>query len=441
VTNGLPRGPRGALHQTIEFARDPYGLFLNGKRRYGDPFTIPTLFGKWFVTGRPDGIRTILGADPLTFGPSAAVPVEWYLGPGSIALLSGTSHLRERRLIMPAFHGPRMRAHSAAIQENTERRAAALRPRERFTMIPFAKELSRRNVIRTVFGVQDEARAALFDKAIREVVAAVTPLVAFVPLLRRDLFGLTPWRRIQRCLTTFDKLVHEEIRARRAAETPGDDVISALLLARDEDGAGMSDRDVRDELVTFLSAGQEASSHLLAWSMYWILSEPDVNARVLAELEPLGPVPDPDTLTRLPFMSAVVDETLRIHPIGPSVERRLLEPLEVLGHRLPAGTVAVAATVLAHADPLTFPEPDQFRPDRFLDRRFSTAEYLPFGGGVRRCPGSEFAVHEVKITLGTLLAAHHFDLAEQRPVRPKRYTVTVGPAGGVRVVYRGRAQP
>ncbi|MBB5867256.1 cytochrome P450 [Allocatelliglobosispora scoriae] len=437
VTDLLPGGPSGALLQTLRFARDPYGLFLGGKARYGDPFTVPTLFGRWFVTGRPEGIKAILGADPLSFGPSAAVPMEWYLGPGSIALLAGERHLRERRLIMPAFHGSRMRAHGAAIQGNAVRRLAALRPGERITMVPFAKELSRRNVISTVFGVQDDSRAALFDEAIREVVGAVTPLVAFVPLLRRDLFGLTPWRRIQRWLTVFDTLVHEEIQARRAVGSPGDDVISAVLEARDEDGAGMSDRDVRDELVTFLSAGQEASSHLLAWAVYWILREPGVHDRLLAELEPLGRTPDPDALARLPFLSAVIDETLRIHPIGPSVERHLLEPMDLLGHRLPAGTVAVAATVLAHADPQTFPEPHRFLPQRFLDRRFTASEYLPFGGGARRCPGAGFAVHEVKITLGTLLAAHRFDLADSRPVAPKRYTVTVGPAGGVGVVYRG----
>ncbi|WP_229068778.1 cytochrome P450 [Actinoplanes sp. DH11] len=437
MTGGLPNGPRGALPQTIRFARDPYGLFLDGKRRYGDPFTVPTLFGRWFVTGQPEGIRTIFGADPAGFGPSAAVPMQWYLGPGSIALLSGRRHLRERQLIMPAFHGTRMRAHTATIQRNTAQRAAQLRPGERITMVPFAKELSRRNVVRVLFGAQDQRRAALLADAVRDVVGAVTPLVAFVPLLRRDLFGLTPWRRIQRHLAAFDALVHAEIRARRSAGGPGDDVVSALLFARDDDGVGLSDRDVRDELVTFLSAGQEAASHLLAWTMYWIHADPDVHARVLAELEPLGREPDPEALVRLPFLSAVIDETLRIHPIGPSVERKLAQPLDVLGHHLPAGTVAVAATVLAHADPRTYPRPELFRPERFLERRFSAAEYLPFGGGVRRCPGSDFAVHETKITMGTLLAGHRFDLVDRPPVRPRRYTVTVGPAGGVRVVYRG----
>ncbi len=437
MTGALPPGPRGALAQTIRFARDPYGLLLDARRRHGDPFTVPTLFGRWFVTGRPEGVRSIFGADPLGFAPSAAVPVEWYLGPGSIALLSGRRHLRERQLVMPAFHGTAMRVHLATIQRHAAQRGAALRTGERITMVPFAKDLSRRNVVRVLFGVQDPRHAALFADAVRDVVGAVTPLVAFLPLLRRDLLGLTPWRRIQRRLATFDALIQAEIAARRAAGTPGDDMVSALLHARDEQGAGLSDRDIRDELVTFLSAGQEAASHLLAWAMYWIHADPGVHARVLAELEPLGREPDPEALIRLPYLAAVLDETLRIHPIGPSVERRLLQPLEVLGHHLPAGTTAVAATVLAHADPVTYPDPEQFRPSRFLERRFTTAEYFPFGGGARRCPGAGFAVQETKITLGTLLAAHRFALADRIPVRPRRYTVTVGPAGGVHVIHRG----
>lgn len=433
----LPGGPRGAFLQTVRFARDPYGLFRDGAERFGDPFTVPTLFGRWFVTGRPEGIETILTADPMGYGPSAAVPVEWYLGSGSVALVSGARHLRERKLIMPAFHGARMRAHGAAIQRNALRKVEALRAGDRFKAVFFAKELSRENVIRIVFGVVDGARIARFDEAIREVIELVTPLVAFLPVMRRDLFGLTPWRRIQRWLGVFDALIYEEIRARRASGAEGDDVLSALLHARDEEGRGMSDKDVRDELITFLSAGQESSSHGFAWLLYWVLREPAVYERVMDELRPLGREPDPNAIAQLRYLGAVLDEALRIHPVAPSIERRLLQPMEVLGHRLPAGTVAVASMVLAHANPEVFPEPTRFRPERFLERRFSPSQYLPFGGGMRRCPGAAYAAYEVKVTVGSLLAAHRFELADPKPAQPVRYTVTIGPKGGLDVIYRG----
>lgn len=431
----LPPGPRGAFLQTVRFARDPYGLFLDGKRRFGDPFTVPTLFGTWFVTGRPEGIAPILGADPLSFGPSAAVPVEWFLGPGSIGLISGERHLRERKLIMGAFHGDRLRSHGRTIQRNALARIAGLKIGDRLTVVPLAKSLSRENTVRIIFGVQDPARARRFDDAIRELIDLVTPLVAFLPLLRRDLFGLTPWRRIRRWLDAFDALTYEEIQMRRAAGATGDDVISALLSARDEAGAGMSDRDIRDQLITFLAAGQESSSHGLGWTLYWILREPAVYERVMSELRPLGREPDPDALARLPFLGAVLDEALRIHPVAPSIERRLLRPMEILGHALPAGTTAVASMVIAHADPALYPDPGRFRPERFLERRYAPSEYLPFGGGARRCAGAAYAAYEIKVTAGTLLAAHRFELDGAE--RPRRYTVTIGPARGVRLIYRG----
>jgi cytochrome P450 len=203
----------------------------------------------------------------------------------------------------------------------------------------------------------------------------------------------------------------------------------------------MTDTEVKDELRTLLVAGHETTATGLAWALYHLHRAPEALRRLEEELAPLGPEPEPEALARLPWLAAVCDEALRLHPVVHLVARRLRGPFTLRGYALPPGMGVMVSIVSIHADPAVYPEPERFRPERFLERRFSPFEYLPFGGGARRCIGAAFALYEMKVVLGTLLAAHCFALASERPVRPVRRNVTMAPDRDVALLYVGPVAP
>ena len=199
----------------------------------------------------------------------------------------------------------------------------------------------------------------------------------------------------------------------------------------------MTDAEVRDELKTLLIAGHETVAVALAWAFYWLHRQPEVMQRLQAELHTLHRPPHADDLAHLPYLSAVCSEALRLYPVVPAVSRQLRQPLRLCGYTLPAGVAVGAAIPLAHCNPERYPDPLRFRPERFLEQTYTPFEYLPFGGGARRCVGAAFAVYELKIVLGSILAQHRFELADDRPAIPMPRTFTLGPKGGVPLVYCG----
>jgi cytochrome P450 len=235
----------------------------------------------------------------------------------------------------------------------------------------------------------------------------------------------------------FEQLLSEEIAVHREDCTDRDDILSLLLAARYEDGSAVSDEGLRDELKTLLIAGHETTAIALAWAFYWLHREPNVYHRLQAELLGLGHPPDPDDLLRLPYLSAVCDEALRLYPVIGAITRRLRQPMALCGYTLPAGIAVGAAVALTHLDPALYPDPHRFRPERFLGHTYTPFEYLPFGGGARRCIGAAFAVYEMKIVLGSILVQHRLGLVDDKPLHPKPRTFTIGPPGGVRMIYHG----
>jgi cytochrome P450 len=206
-----------------------------------------------------------------------------------------------------------------------------------------------------------------------------------------------------------------------------------LMRARDEQGEGMTDVELRDELVTALAAGHETTATALAWALERVLGHPRVHARLVDEVRALGAEPEPEKLAALPYLDAAVKETLRMRPVVPVVGRILQKPYRLGGYDLPAGTAVAPCVYLAHHDPQIYPEPFAFEPERFLDVQPDPASFLPFGGGLRRCVGATFALYETKIVLGTMLAACDFTLAQDGPARIVRRAITLWPEGGTRV--------
>ena len=425
--------------QTFRYARDAYGYLAAMQRKYGDPFTIPALNGTLVITGDPRYVQQIFSADPDTFSPFGAGAIEPVTGSNSLLLLSGIRHRRERKLLVPPFHGARMRAYGETIREAALAGMASWRTGQPFAMQDTTQWISLEVIVRAVFGVQDAARIEAVRAAIIELVAAAVPSLLFFTWLRRPWGGLGPYNRFARARSRLDALIFGEVAARRARpDVVGEDILSLLFAARDEDGRGMSDQELRDELMTLLFAGHETTGVALAWACYWLHRDPAALERLRAEVDALGDAPEPEAIAKLSYLDAVCNEVLRLHPIVPDVPRMLARPFELAGYSLAPPYGVAAATTLVHRREELYPEPDRFRPERFLERRFSPFEFLPFGGGHRRCIGAAFATYELKIVLATFLRHARLELAEAGEVAPARRNVVIGPATGVRMTLRER---
>jgi len=439
MSRALPPGPKFSVLQTFLYARDAYAYLTGLQRRYGDITTVPTLNGTIVITGDPAHVQQIFSADPDTYAPFGTSSLEPLVGPNSVFMLMGARHRRERKLLVPPFHGARMRAYGETIRQAAHAAMAGWSAGQPFTMQASTQWISLEVIVRAVFGVQEAAQIEAVRVAILELVTASVPSLLFFPWLRRPWGGLGPYNRYARALARVEALIYAEIAARRARpDEPREDILTLLLAARDEDGHGMRDEELRDELLTLLFAGHETTGIALAWASYWLHRDPAALERLRAEVDALGDAPDPEQVVRLPFLDAVCNETLRLHPIVPDVLRLLARPLEVGGYRLTPPIGVDAAVALVHRREELYPEPDRFRPERFLERRFTPFEFLPFGGGHRRCVGAAFASYELKIVLATFLRHARLELAEPGEVRPLRRNIVIGPSTGVRMVLRER---
>jgi cytochrome P450 family 110 len=437
--SSLPPGPRSALLQTFAVVRDPFGTFQKYARRYGDPFTLTLCTGPIVLTGTPEGVREILTAPPQSFASNSAPFLAPLFGARSVLLLDGVAHARERAVLMPPFHGQCLKVYGRLIQEATLRHAAAWIPGQTFRMQAFTQALALEVMLTAIFGTYDQERLQALMRTIPAYFQAFTAPLVYFPPLRRDFGGLGPWRHFTEVATRVDQLLVDAIAARRRAGEERGDILSVLLAGRADDGRAITDAEVRDEVITLLLAGHETVAIALAWAFYWLHRQPDVLQRLQTELRAAGHPPSPDDLVQLPYLRAVCEEALRLYPVVGAITRRLRQPMTLRGYRLPAGITVGVALPLMHLDPTRYPDPQRFRPERFLERPHSPYEYLPFGGGARRCVGAAFAVAEMKIALGSLLARHRFGLVENTPVPPVPRTFTIGPKGGVRMIYHGPA--
>jgi unspecific monooxygenase len=237
----------------------------------------------------------------------------------------------------------------------------------------------------------------------------------------------------------IDDLLYAEIAERRANPDPNrTDILSMLMAARDEEGQPMSDRELRDELMALMFAGHETTATAMAWALYWTHYLPDVRDKLLSELKGLGESPGLMDIVRLPYLTAVTQETLRIHPVAMLTFPRVAqEPVEMMGYYLEPGTVVMGCMYLTHQREDIYPNHREFRPERFLERQFSPYEFIPFGGGVRRCIGEALAQFEMKLVLATILSEYRLTLVDKKRERPQRRGVTLAPASGVKMQILG----
>jgi cytochrome P450 len=434
TTTAVPPGSKlPAALQAIRYARDPLGFLTRLHRRYGDIFSVRfPYWGRLVYVADPALVKAVFIGSPQQFhaGEANATVLEPALGPNSVLTLDDAPHMRQRKLLLPPFHGERIERYGELIRETTVREMESWPVGEPFALRPHTQRITLAVILRAVFGVHDESRLARFERLIDEFSARVNSVIAFPPL-RRDLGRWSPWARFLRAREAMDRFIYEEIALRRAEVEAGeeghDDVLSLLLSARHEDGSPMSDEELRDELVTVLGAGHETTATALAWAMERLLRNPPVLKRLR----------DSIATGETEYLDATIRETLRARPVIVDVARRLTAPARIGGYELPEGTYLMAAIAALHYREDLFPDPHEFRPERFLDGKPDTYSWIPFGGGVRRCIGAAFAEYEMRVVLRAILERADLSAPEPEPERVKVRNITLAPGRGSRVVLEG----
>jgi len=406
--------------------------FLTGcRRRYGDHFTLRLGPRRTIVlTCDPDEIKRVFTGDPaLLHAGEANVVLAPLLGSYSVLLLDEAEHMSQRKLLLPPFHGRRMEAYAGVMREVAERAVAGWPVGRPFAVLPHTQAITLEVIMRAVFGIEDSARLDALRGLLRQVLdVAATRRRAVALMLTMDRNGERgAWGRFRAATRAADEMLHEEIRARRADPSVSrrDDVLSLLLEARHEDGSPMRDEELRDELMTLLVAGHETTATALAWALERLVRHPPVLERAAAEVREQGP----DS----PYLDAVVKETLRLRPVVPAVARRVTEPYPLGGYLLPVGTIVSPSIFLTHRRADLYPDPEAFRPERFLERPAGTYTWIPFGGGVRRCMGASFALFEMKVVLATVLERVRLRAARGRGEAVTRRAITFAPARNGRI--------
>jgi cytochrome P450 len=429
----FPPGPRGpAIGQALRYARDPLGFLAEHQRRFGDIFTIRfPYFGRIVYVASPDLVKALFTGSPATFhaGEANATVLEPALGPNSVLTLDDAPHIRQRKLLLPPFHGERIERYGELIVEMTRQEMESWPVGEPFAMRPHTQRITLAVIMRAVFGVHDEQRLIRFERLIDDFARRVGVITSF-PMLRRNFGPGSPWPRFLRSRAALDDFIYEEIKLRRAevGHEERDDVLSLLLEARDEDGDPMSDQELRDELVTVLGAGHETTATGLAWAVE-VLNR---NPAVLAKLRDSIGAGEED------YLGATVKEVLRFRPVIVDVGRKLTQPATIGGYELPAGAFVLAAIAALHYREDVFPQPYEFRPERFLEAKADNYAWIPFGGGVRRCIGAAFAEYEMRTILREFVERAELRPATPKPEKVRVRNITLAPAKNTRVVLERR---
>ena len=413
--------------------RSPVKLMEDCRERFGETFTLRMArVGELVFISDPQSIKRLFSADRDNGLPRGrSFLLEPVLGRRSLLLLEGDEHLRSRKLMLPPFHGERMRAYEAVMAQIADRELDSWPLAQEFPLAPRMQSITLEVILRAVFGVEDPGRRErLRELMVRLLEVTSSPRAQVVGLASRRLGRLGPYGRLLRLRDETDAAMFEQIAERRDdPEVEGrDDILSLLVTARFEDGEPMSDLEVRDQLMTLLLAGHETTATALAWAFDLLFRTPEAFERLRAEL----------AAGRDGYLDAVATETLRVRPVVPSVGRLITSEATLGGFDLPAGTAVMPSIYLVHMRPDLYPEPHEFRPERFLDGAPDTYSWIPFGGGTRRCIGAAFASFEIKVVLRTILRRATLRPATDRPEPFGHRNVTISPRHGTPAILEGR---
>jgi cytochrome P450 len=430
----LPPGPRSPLlAQAIQFNRYTWSYLAKLQARYGDTFTLkmPGGTNRWVFLTDPAHVKQVFTGDPKVFhageGNSILLPL---LGQHSVLLLDEAPHLRQRKLLLPPFHGKRMAGYEDLMREIARDTIATWPVGQPLRAWPHMQAITLEIIMRAVFGVEgaklNDLRTAL-EYLLGEVTNPRTMLL--IALMGEKRFA--NWKPVRRRLQAVDDILLPEIARRREApdlEQRGD-ILSLLLQATDEDGNPMGDRELRDELMTLLVAGHETTANSLSWALERLVRHPEVLQRLQDEVR------EGETDV---WMDAVCRETLRLCPVISIVVRELQEDVEIAGHVVPKGARVVPCVHLVHRRPEIYPDPEAFKPERWLDQSPGTYTWIPFGGGVRRCLGASFALFEMKTILGEIVRSMDLQTTTAPGERMRSRAIARTPGGQAEIVIARR---
>ena len=425
-----PRAPRA--WQALGFFMRGTPYFARLQARYGPVFRTHIADEKpWVVLSDPALVKQVFTGSPAIFhagkANSVLLPI---LGDSSVLLLDDAPHLRQRKLLLPAFHGERMAGYGDLMREVAEREVATWPIGEPLQIAPRMQEVTLEVIMRAVFGLDAGKEFDHVRDLLRHLMEAIMKPSVF---LRLAIYGPHKYRELEsskRLIGPSDAALFEVIARRRQAGDLAErsDILSLLLQARDEDGNAMSDQELRDELMTLLVAGHETTATSLSWAVERLIRNPPVLARLQAELAE----------GRDEYLDAVIKETLRLRPVLPVVVRDLQEEVEIGGFAMPAGTRVACSITNVHRNPEIYPDPHAFRPERFLEKPAGTYTFIPFGGGIRRCLGASFALFEMKQVLPAIIGQLDLRAVDPAPEAVKRRLITLTPAGRTTVIVTGR---
>ncbi|HEX2391281.1 MAG TPA: cytochrome P450 [Solirubrobacterales bacterium] len=422
MIRGLPPGPRmSRVLQTAIWSRQAQWMLRQSRARFGRMFSLRIAYeGDWVIVSDPELIKQVFTGDPRVFhageGNQILRPI---LGDNSVLVLDEKPHLGQRRLLLPPFHGERMQGYGEKMAEIAAHEIESWPTGVPYRLRPRMQAITLEIIIETVFGIHGGERMAELRSALRGFLDLTSDPRLLAPVL---LVGPDRIRRLpafRRRVERVDALIAGELAERRGAAdlSERDDVLSLLLSARHEDGSAMSDAEIRDELLTLLVAGHETTATALSWAVERLSRHP----RKLERLR------DETLAGEDAYMTATIQETLRLRPVIVLVLRRLTEPVELGGYELPAGATVAPSIHLVHRDPEIYPEPDRFLPERFLENPPGTYTWIPFGGGIRRCLGASFAQFEMQVVLRELLRRREVLPSRPAAERPFRRAITETP--------------
>jgi cytochrome P450 len=433
--SALPPGP--SEHPAIQTARwllRPISFMESCRRRFGDTFSISFLGFQtpMVMLSDPAAIQALYTNSKHGLPPGRTIALKPIMGPRSVLLLEGADHLARRKVMLPPFHGERMQAYEDTVREIAIHEIESWPSGAEITIHPRMQAVTLEVILRAVFGVTDETRRERLRVLLPQLLDSTSSVsLQFRVLLSRRFERLDPLGFLERLSAEIDELLFAEIAERRADPEldKRQDILSLLTQTKFEDGSGMSDEELRDQLVTLLLAGHETTATALAWTADLLTRQPQAMQRLTDEID----AGDGDA-----YLRATISESLRLRPVVPLAGRRLTSELQVNGWTLPAGTDVTPAIWLTHTRADLYPEPFAFLPERFLEERPTTYGWVPFGGGVRRCLGATFAEFEMRVVLTEMLRRRTLQAVSSRAERVTRRNVTFSPLHGTRVLTRAR---
>lgn len=425
------------LLQQLRYFSEPLSMNSWIREHYGD--FVPMTFGGQEYIGivSAEAARQVFSADPNGYEVFWKESFTALMGEESVWVIIGEKHRKERLLFSPAVHANHFRSYGNVIREIARMHFGKWQAGTTIRAIDTTLGIALDVIMRLVFGAEGEQEMSEGRKALSASTGNIHPLIVFFPTLQKPWFPL--WRRYTNARAAMYAWSDKLMAARRAEGRNAQDVLGVLMNARDEHGNPVDAHYIHVELNSILSAGHETTAVALGWTLYELGRHPEILKKLRDELAAAGPNPDPSLILTLPYLDAVCKEAIRLHPILAECARIPMQSMEISGHHIPAGRALGVSIVAIHHDPKLYPKPDIYRPERFLERNYSVYEFLPFGGGHRRCMGAGLAEYTMRIALAEVVMRWDFETAKKD--KDIRRNIAMGPKHGIQLRIIGERTP